>query len=72
VHIAPNNIRRQSATCSLLIKIKENYNLPAHTDILKKPAKRLNSRNPVWEFIDFELDIGMQCQDSGESQSQQH
>lgn len=52
-HIAPPNLRRQAAACSLLLKIKENLNLPAHLDIFNHPTKRLKSRNlRVWEFLD--------------------
>lgn len=57
-HIAPPNLRRKAATCSLLLKIKGNLNLSAHLDIFNHPAKILKSRNPrVWESLDTELDL---------------
>jgi hypothetical protein len=56
-HIAPTNLRRQAATCSLLLKVKANPNLPAHEDIFKHPANRLKSRNPVWKFPATDLDM---------------
>jgi len=50
-------IRRQAVICNYLLKMKEKYNLSAHRDIFNHPAKRLKSRNLVWECLDSELDI---------------
>lgn len=51
-NIAPLTLRREEALKRMWSKLKENKELPIHSDIRNPPYTRLKSRKSVWKIAE--------------------